>query len=84
MKLRIIVDNELEEFHGKMSRKTFEKIPLAKRPKLIENHYFYLGDPNNREIIIQIDKDIIEDGSNLYLHQTGKRSYGIDNEFIEF
>jgi len=83
MKLKIIVENGLEEFHGKMSYNTYGKIPLDKRPKLIDNTYFYLSNLKNTLIVIQIDRNIIEDGNNLYLHQSGKDLYYSDLEIIE-
>lgn len=83
MKLKIIVDNDLEEFYGKISFKTYEKMPEDKRPKLTDNDYFYLGDPNYRHIIIQINRNIVEDENIIYLHESGKKLFYSDSNFIE-
>ena len=85
MKLKIIIDNELEEFHGKISSKTYNKIPSDRRPKLTDNDYFHLDllQENSRQIIIQIDRNIVEDKDILYLHKSGKDLYYNDFEFIE-
>jgi len=84
MKLKIITDNELEELHGKILYSTFEEIPLKDRPALIKNEYFNLGFPDKRHIIIQIDRTIVKDGKNVYLHQLAKDLFYGDLEFIEF
>lgn len=83
MKLKIIIDNDLEELFGKMSYNTFEKITINNRPILIENECFHLGNPDKGQIIIQVDRNIVEDGNNLYLHQSGKDLFFSDLDFIE-
>jgi len=84
MKLKIIIDNDLEELSGKMSYNTYEKIPPENRPVLVENYYFHIGYPDKGQIIIQVDRNIVEDGGNIYLHQSGKDLFFSDLDFIEF
>lgn len=74
----------MEELSGKMSYNTYEKIPPEKRPILIENYYFHIGYPEKGQIIIQVDRNIVEDGHNIYLHQSGKDLFFSDLDFIEF
>jgi len=84
MKLKIIIDNDLDELSGKMSYNTYEKIPPENRPVLIENYYFHIGYPDKGQIIIQVDRNIVEDGDNIYLHLSGKDLFFTDLDFIEF
>jgi hypothetical protein len=75
MKLIIEVDDKLGKFKGKLSRMTYEEIPLNKRPKLVSNNYFYLSNLSNEVAIIEIDEDIVHDETILYLHPSVKDLY---------
>ena len=71
MNLKIIVDNNLGKFTGKLSRMTYENIPEKNKPPLISNMYFNLLNAHWDVVIIEID-DLIQDSNLIYLHQTSK------------
>ena len=75
MDLKIIVDNELDRFTGKISRMTYDRIPKLKKPELLLNHYFYLGNLEKDIVMIFLDGSIIIDDNLLYLHQSSKDLY---------
>lgn len=82
MDLKIIVDNELDRLSGKLSRMTYDRIPKVKRPELLLNHYFYLGNLEKEIVIVMLDSSIIQDDNLLYLHQTAKDLYYPDIDVI--
>jgi hypothetical protein len=75
MKLIITVDDKLGKLKGKLSRMTYEGIPLNKRPKLVSNNYFYLSNLRNEVAIIEIDEDLVHNDTILYLHPSVKELY---------
>ena len=83
MELKILVDNELERLSGKLSRKTYEKFPVDKRPILISNNYFYLNNLVNDIVIIEIDESIVNDDTFLYLHTSAKELYYTNIDLIK-
>lgn len=82
MDLKIIIDNELERLTGRLSKMTYDRIPKVKRPELILNQYFYLGDLEKNIVIVMLDSSIIQDDNLLYLHQTAKDLYYPDTNVI--
>ncbi|MEI6139548.1 MAG: hypothetical protein WCP85_09800 [Mariniphaga sp.] len=82
MNLQIVIDNKLEEFTGKLSKMTYEKLPVGRKPILISNNCFQLFSKEWVSALILIDESIIEDGPILYLHQSVKDLIYPNNEFI--
>jgi hypothetical protein len=82
MKIKIIIDDSIPEFEGKISKKTYDEIPERKRPLLYSDGSFFVGDLERVLIKIVVDYTLVTHYT-LFIHSSVKMLYYPSKNEIE-
>ena len=83
MKIKINVDPELQDFTAKIPRKTYNEIPKNRKPELIDNNCFWMGDMISPVFLVYVTDSLETNYQVIFVHPSVKKAYYQDIEYIE-